>query len=99
MELFTDILMAVLPLLIVGTISVFVIRSMIYNYKKGKYKEEEQNQSVNLLTYGMIMGAGLGILLSMFSPISMLYAVSIGPGIGFLVGYFIFDYKNKVRYS
>ena len=46
----------------------------------------------------MFIGCVVGILLGIFSPISLLSAISLGAGIGLLFGYFAYEIYSKKGY-
>lgn len=89
----------ILPILIVGGIGVFVILRMKHKYKKGTLgKKESKGAQIlldSLIPFGMIIGFSIAILLSMFSPISLLSAAAWGPGIGILFGYIAYEIYSK----
>ena len=47
----------------------------------------------------MMIGFAVAVLLSMFSPISLLSAITWGPGIGMLFGYFAYEFYSKKEES
>lgn len=103
MALALEIARTILPLIIVGGIAVFVILRMKHKYKKGTLgkKESKGAQSLvdSLIPYGIMIGAAVAVLLSMFSPISLLSAIVWGPGIGMLFGYFAYEFYSKKEES
>lgn len=103
MGLALDIARAVLPLVIVGGIAVFVILRMKHKYEKGtlgkKKTKDAQNLLDSLIPFGMMIGFAIAIFLSIFSPISLLSAMTWGPGIGFLFGYFAYEIYSKKEES
>lgn len=46
-----------------------------------------------------MIGFAIAIFLSIFSPISLLSAMTWGPGIGFLFGYFAYEIYSKKEES
>ena len=103
MGLFLEIAHVVLPLVIVGGIGVFVILRMKHKYKKGtlgkKKSEGAQILLDSLIPFGMMIGFAVAVLLSMFSPISLLSASTWGPGIGMLFGYFAYEFYSEKEES
>ena len=94
-----EIARTLLPLVIVGGIAVFVVKRMERKYKKGSLGKKEsqgaQNLLASLIPLGMLSGSVVGILLSLFSPISLLNAITLGAGVGFLFGYFAYAIYSK----
>lgn len=90
---------ALLPVLIVGGIAVFVILRMKHKYKNGtlgkKKSKSAQNFLDSLIPLGIFFGSAIGIIFSMFIPISLLSGVNYGAGIGLLIGYFAYEIYSK----
>ena len=103
MGLSLEIARIVLPVVIVGGIGVFVILRMKHKYKKGtlgkKKSKGAQNLLDSLIPFGMMIGFAVAVLLSMFSPISLLSTIAWGPGIGMLFGYFAYEFYSKKEES
>lgn len=99
MSLVLDIVRIVLPVVIVGGIGLFVILRMKHKYKKGtlgkKKSEGAQILLDSLIPFGMMIGSAVAVLLSIFSPISLLSTIAWGPGIGMLFGYFAYEIYSK----
>ena len=99
MDLALEIARTLLPLIIVGGIAVFVVLRMKQKYKRGtlgkKKSKAAQNLLDSLIPIGMMIGSAVAIILSMFSPISLLSAIAWGPGIGLLFGYFAYEIYSK----
>lgn len=99
MDLPLEIVGTILPVVIVGGIAVFVILRMKHKYKKGtlgkKKSKGAQNLLDSLIPFGMMIGFAIAILLSIFTPISLLSAITWGPGIGLLIGYFAYETYSK----
>lgn len=99
MGLTLEIVRIILPVVIVGGIAVFVILRMKHRYKKGtlgkKKSKGAQNLLDSLIPFGMMIGSAIAILLSIFTPISLLSAIAWGPGIGLLFGYFAYEIYSK----
>ena len=72
---------------------------MQHKYKNGtlgkKKTKGAQNLLDSLIPFGMMIGFAVAILLSMYSPISLLSAIVWGPGIGLLFGYFAYEIYSK----
>lgn len=88
-----------LPLIIISMIALFVIFRMKDKYNKktlGK-KESEAAQIVldSLIPFGMICGIIVSLIVSMVTPITLLSAISWGPGIGLLCGYIAYEVYSK----
>lgn len=103
MGLSLEIARIVLPVAIVGGIGVFVILRMKHKYKKGtlgkKKTRSAQNILDSLIPFGMMIGLAVAILLSIFTPFSLLTAITWGPGIGMLFGYFAYEIYGKMEDS
>lgn len=98
-----EIVRIVLPLVIVGGIVVFVIKRLEHKYNQGtpgkKKLKGAQNILDSLIPMGMLFGCAVSVIFSMFFPIPILSAVSIGAGIGLLFGYFAYEIYSKKRQS
>lgn len=90
-----------LPIVIMGGIAVFVVLRMKHKYKKGtlgkKKSKGAQNLLDSLIPFGMIIGCAVAVLLSLFSPISLLSTIAWGPGLGLLFGYFAYEVYSKKK--
>ncbi|PPA69341.1 hypothetical protein [Jeotgalibacillus proteolyticus] len=99
MQSVLDIVRAVLPLLIVGGIVVFVIKRLEHKYKNGTLgKKESESAQIWLdssIPLGMLFGCSAGLVFSMFTPFSLLSGISIGAGIGYLFGYFAYEFFSR----
>lgn len=102
MGLALEITSILLPLAIVGGIAVYVIKRMERKYKKGSLgKNKSKGAQIlldSLIPLGMLIGCVVGILLSLFSSISLLSAIGLGAGIGLLFGYFAYEIYSKKEY-
>ncbi|WP_264741182.1 hypothetical protein [Cytobacillus firmus] len=91
--------MAIAPVVIVGIIVVYVIERLKYNYNQGrlgkKKSKSTQNLLVSLIPIGMLFGCAIGIIFGMFFPVSPVYTVSLGAGIGYLIGFFAYEFYSK----
>ncbi|MCZ2260830.1 hypothetical protein KSU66_20450 [Sporosarcina sp. G11-34] len=98
-----EIARAVMPLVIVGGIAVFVILRMKHKYNKGtlgkKKSKDAQNLLDSLIPFGMLIGFAIAGLLSTFSSFPLLSAITWGPGIGMLFGYFAYEFYSKKEES
>ena len=99
MDLALEIARILLPLIFVGGIWVFVVKRMVYKLKKGslgkKNSEGAQILLDSLIPLGMLIGCIVGILLSIVSPFSLLPAITLGAGFGFLFGYMAYEIYSK----
>ena len=71
-------------------IVVYVIGSLKHKYNNGNLGKKNQKRS-NFIrqfnTYGMLVGCIIGLIFGMFFPDYSLLAVSLGSGIGYLLGF------------
>ncbi|MBO1001219.1 hypothetical protein IPU62_00760 [Pseudogracilibacillus auburnensis] len=99
MGLALEIARILLPLIIVCGIAVFVVFRMKHKYKKGtlgkKKSKGAQNLLDSLIPLGMMIGCAVAILFSIFFPMSSLFTISLGAGIGLLFGYFAYEIYSK----
>lgn len=99
MDNLVGIMRIIFPLVAVGAISVFVILRLQNKHKKnqlGKKKTQSaQNLLDSLIPWGTFLGIFIGAMISLFSPVSMLNAVSIGGGAGMLIGYFAYEIYSR----
>ncbi|MFJ7935571.1 hypothetical protein [Sporosarcina sp. NPDC096371] len=90
---------AIVPLVIVGGIVVYVIERLKRKNNEGtlgrKKSKGAQVLLDSLIPLGMIFGCAIGIILSMFFPISPLTTGSLGAGIGYLFGFFAYEMYSK----
>ena len=95
MSLVLDILRIVAPVAIIGVIALFVIMRMKNKYHKGTLgKKETQSEQIildSLIPFGMMFGVTIAILISFYSPLSLLSAITWGSGIGLLLGYLAYE--------
>ncbi|WP_058307047.1 hypothetical protein [Gracilibacillus massiliensis] len=91
--------MAIAPVLIVGGIVLFVINRLKDKQNQGtlgkKKSKSAQNVLDSLIPLGMIFGCALGVIIGMFSSISTLFTISLGAGIGYLLGYIAYEIYSK----
>lgn len=64
-----------------------------------KKSKSAQNLLDSLIPLGMMFGSALGIIISMFSPLSLLFTITIGAGLGLLIGYFAYEIYGKKEES
>lgn len=104
MNYILDIARILLPMIIVSGIAVFVILRMKYKFENGTLGKKKTKGSQNLLDslipLGMMIGLVIAILLSMFTTVSLLSAITWGPGLGLLAGYLAYEqYSKSDNYS
>ncbi|OSY12053.1 hypothetical protein [Bacillus mycoides] len=90
---------AIAPVVIVGGIVVYVIKRMEHKYKEGtlgkKKSKEAQNLLDSLIPMGMFVGCMIGLIFGTFFPDFSLLSVSLGAGIGYLFGFFAYEFYSK----
>ncbi|MBD8036452.1 hypothetical protein H9635_06825 [Solibacillus sp. A46] len=103
MESLAEIMRIVFPLIIVGAISIFVILRLQNKHKKNQLgKKKTQGAQFlldSLIPWGTFLGIFIGGIISFLFPMSMLNTVSIGGGIGMLVGYFAYEIYSRTEGS
>ncbi|HFK1486638.1 MULTISPECIES: hypothetical protein [Bacillus] len=92
-------LKAIAPVLIVGGIVVYVIGRLKHKYDNGtlgkKKSKEAQLLLDSLIPIGMLVGCMIGLIFGIFFPNFALLLVSLGAGIGYLFGYFAYEFYSK----
>ncbi|PKJ53354.1 hypothetical protein [Bacillus sp. SN10] len=92
-------LTAIAPVLIVGGIVVYVIGRLKHKYDNGTLgKKKSKNAQVlldSLIPIGMLVGCMIGLIFGMFFPDYSLLAMSLGSGIGYLLGFFAYEIYSK----
>ncbi|WP_368936763.1 hypothetical protein [Bacillus sp. SH8-8] len=92
-------LKAIAPVLIVGGIVVYVIGRLKHKYDNGtldkKKSKEAQLLLDSLIPIGMLVGCMIGLIFGIFFPNFALLSVSLGAGIGYLFGYFAYEFYSK----
>lgn len=87
------------PLLLVSGIVVFVVFKMKQKQKNGTLGKKKSTDAQVLLNsfipLGMIIGCVIAVLLSSFFSISLLFTIGLGAGIGFLFGYFAYEFYSQ----
>ncbi|MBU5218010.1 hypothetical protein KQI67_15000 [Bacillus albus] len=90
---------AIAPVVIVGGIVVFVIKRLKHKYNEGRLgKKKSQKAQLlldSLIPIGMLIGCIIGLIFGMFYPDYSLLAVSLGSGIGYLLGFFAYEIYSK----
>ena len=92
-------LTAIAPVLIVRGIVVYVIGSLKHKYNNGNLgKKKSKHAQIlldSLIPMGMLVGCIIGLIFGMFFPDYSLLAVSLGSGIGYLLGFFTYEIYSK----
>ncbi|MCI4056617.1 hypothetical protein MMK25_12050 [Bacillus cereus] len=96
-------LTAIAPVLIVGGIVVYAIGRLKHKYDNGtlgkKKSKEAQLLLDSLIPIGMLVGCMIGLIFGLifgiFFPNFALLSVSLGAGIGYLFGYFAYEFYSK----
>ncbi|HDR7610605.1 TPA: hypothetical protein QCX47_002169 [Bacillus mycoides] len=90
---------AIAPVVIVGGIVLYVIARMKHKYTQGKLGKKKSKEAQNLLDslipMGMLFGCTIGLIFGIFFPDSLLLALSLGAGIGYLFGFFAYEIYSK----
>ena len=97
MEFLMEMLKIVWPLLLTGAISLFIILRLKRKFKGRTSNDVTREEIVGayFMPFGMILGGIVSTIYSMFSSDSLLTNVSMGPGIGFLFGYFAYEVYSR----
>ncbi|AUD24573.1 MULTISPECIES: hypothetical protein [Bacillus] len=92
-------LTAIAPVVIIGGIVLYVIGRLKHKYNNGNLgKKKSKNAQVLLDSFipmGMLIGCIIGLIFGMFFPDYLLLAVSIGTGVGYLLGFFAYEIYSK----
>ncbi|MFF1290605.1 hypothetical protein ACFVXR_23970 [Bacillus thuringiensis] len=87
------------PVILVGGIVVFVIKRLEHKYKHGKLGKKKSKEAQllldSLIPIGMLLGCIIGLIFGMFSPDFSLLSISLGSGIGYLFGFFAYEFYSK----
>ncbi|PEW47977.1 hypothetical protein COJ17_18365 [Bacillus thuringiensis] len=87
------------PIILVGLIVVFVIKRLEHKYKHGKLGKKKSKEAQllldSLIPIGMLVGCIIGLISGMFSPDFSLLSISLGSGIGYLFGFFAYEFYSK----
>ncbi len=99
MESAIEIFRIVLPIILVGAISLFVILRLKGKQKRGTLGKKETTAAQSLLDslipLGMVFGTALGLVLSMFFPFTLGTGITFGAGFGLLGGYFAYEHSSR----
>ncbi|MBH0347362.1 hypothetical protein PDK24_10800 [Bacillus cereus] len=92
-------LTAIWPIILVGGIVVFVIKRLEHKYKHGKLGKKKSKEAQllldSLIPIGMLVGCIIGLIFGMFFPDFSLFSISLGSGIGYLFGFFAYEFYSK----
>ncbi|MCU4989050.1 hypothetical protein OCF10_08860 [Bacillus cereus] len=92
-------LTAIAPVLIAGGIVVYVIGRLKHKYNNGTLGKKKSKKAQVLLDsfipMGMLVGCLIGIIVDIFSPNYSLFTVGLGAGIGYLFGFFAYEFYSK----
>ncbi|TXR94583.1 hypothetical protein DN390_24525 [Bacillus sp. SH7-1] len=92
-------LTAIAPVVIVGGIVVYVIGRLKHKYNNGTLgKKKSKNAQILLDSFipmGMLVGCIIGLIFGMFFPDFSLLSISLGSGIGYLLGFFAYEFYSK----
>ena len=97
MEFLMEMLEIVWPLLLTGVISVFIILRLKRKFKGRTSNDVTREEIVGayFMPFGMLLGSIVSTFYSIFSSDSLLTNVSMGSGIGFLLGYFVYEVYSR----
>ena len=91
--------MAITPILIAAAIGLYVIISLKHLANEGKIgKGKSKGTQVlidSLIPLGMIFGCAIGIIVGMFSPLSLLLTTTLGASFGYLLGFLAYKSYSK----
>ncbi|HDR8069152.1 MULTISPECIES: hypothetical protein [Bacillus cereus group] len=92
-------LTAIAPVLIVGGIVVYVIGRLKHKYDNGTLGKKKSKKAQVLLDsfipVGMLIGCIIGLIFGIFFPDYSLLTMSLGSGIGYLLGFFAYEIYSK----
>lgn len=92
MDVFKHISTILFPLILIGSLAVFIIVQLYMNYKK-----RQKILRGFFVPYGMLAGAIIGVLISLFIKDLLVYIVTLSSGIGMLIGYFVEEKVNQIE--
>ncbi|MDQ0427239.1 hypothetical protein QOZ98_000064 [Planomicrobium stackebrandtii] len=99
METAIEILLIVLPIAIVGGIALFVIKRLKNKQERGtlgkKKSKDAQSLLDSLIPLGMLFGSAIGLVFSNLFQITVGTAISLGAGIGLLLGYIAYEIYSR----
>ncbi|MGE1031540.1 hypothetical protein ACQGS5_17880 [Bacillus sp. GKis3/1] len=92
-------LSAIAPVVIVGGIVLYVIERLKHKYENGTLGKKKSKKAQVLLDsfipIGMLVGCIIGLIFGMFFPDFSLLSISLGSGIGYLFGFFAYEFYSK----
>lgn len=92
-------LTAIAPVLIAGGIVVYVIGRLKHKYNNGTLGNKKSKKAQVLLDsfipMGMLVGCLIGIIVDIFFPNYSLFTIGLGAGIGYLFGFFAYEFYSK----
>ncbi|MBL3819682.1 hypothetical protein RCJ96_09785 [Bacillus sp. BSL6] len=92
-------LTTIAPVVIIGGIVLYVVGRLKHKYNNGTLgKKKSKNAQILLDSFipmGMLVGCIIGLISGMFFPNYLLLAVSIGTGVGYLLGFFAYEIYSK----
>lgn len=94
MVLILEITRILLPIIIISGIAIIVIVRMKHKYNKGTFGKKKSKTTQNLdslISFGMMIGTVIAVILSMIFSISLLSTIGWGAGVGLLFGYFAYE--------
>ncbi|MES5925428.1 hypothetical protein QCI77_05140 [Bacillus cereus group sp. MG9] len=92
-------LTAIAPVVIVGGIVVYVIERLKHKYNNGNLGKKKSKKAQvlldNFIPMGMLLGCLIGIIVDIFFPNYSLLTIGLGAGIGYLFGFFAYEFYSK----
>ncbi|ATI51478.1 hypothetical protein [Bacillus cereus group sp. BfR-BA-01445] len=88
-------LTAIAPVVIVGGIVLYVIGRLKHKYENGTLGKKKSKNAQILLDSFIPMGMLVGCIIGLIFPDYSLLAVSLGAGIGYLFGFFAYEFYSK----
>lgn len=92
-------LTAIAPVVIVGGIVVYAIERLKHKYNNGNLGKKKSKKAQVLLDsfipMGMLVGCLIGIIVDIFPPNYSLFTIGLGAGIGYLFGFFAYEFYSK----
>ena len=97
MEFLMELLKMVWQILLAGAISLFIILRLKSKFKGKTSNDITRAQIVGayFMPFGMIFGASVSAIYSMFSSVHLVTTVSVGASLGFLFGYFAYEFYSR----
>ncbi|MFI8684824.1 hypothetical protein [Rossellomorea sp. NPDC077527] len=87
--------MAIVPLVLIGAVAVWVIQRLHRKHSQDTSAQTTSKAAQDLLDslipVGMIFGSAFGVIISILFSTSLLFTVSVGAGIGLLVGFIAYE--------